>query len=401
MRNEQRRHGLGLLAAFAFTLLLMLSVLAACDASSSRFSEGDSSTSQLLSSSVAVDASQSASAPASSTTSSSATSASGSAASTVTSSFFSLAEIPPYAGEPSVEVHGNEPFFQQADLGRGAFEEYAPLDTLGRCGAAFALVGRETLPTQTRESIGMVQPSGWQTVRYDWIDGKYLFNRCHLIGYQLTGQNSNTRNLITGTRSLNTLGMLPLEDRVAAYVERTGNHVLYRSTPVFEGNELVARGVLLEALSVEDNGAGVRFCMWCYNAEPGVEIDYTTGESHAAEEAPSDGGAVTAGEAPATAENANLPDEVPHATEPQPAPEPEPVPTKEPTSSEEVAVPTTEPEPVAANVHAYVLNTNTHKFHHPDCSSVRDMADHNKEFVESTRDDIIASGYSPCGRCNP
>lgn len=197
---------------------------------------------------------------------------------------FGLAMVPSYAGEPSVQVNGNVPFFTADDLARGAFEEYSPLDRLGRCGVAFALVGRETMPTEERGSIGMVKPSGWHTVRYDGlVDGNYLYNRCHLIGYQLAGENANERNLITGTRSMNVTGMLDYENRVADYVERTGNHVLYRSTPVFSGDELVARGVLLEAQSVEDGGLGVRFCVWCYNVEPGVEIDYATGESRLAE----------------------------------------------------------------------------------------------------------------------
>lgn len=197
---------------------------------------------------------------------------------------FDLTEVPPYAGKPSVEVDGNAPFFTADDLARGAFEEYSPLDRLGRCGVAFALVGRETMPREERGSIGMMKPSGWHTVRYDGIvDGNYLYNRCHLIGFQLAGENANERNLITGTRTMNAVGMLEFEDRVADYVARTGNHVLYRSTPVFSGDDLVARGVLLEAQSVEDGGAGLRFCAWCYNVEPGVEIDYATGESRLAE----------------------------------------------------------------------------------------------------------------------
>lgn len=194
---------------------------------------------------------------------------------------FSLDQVPPYAGEPSVTINGNEPFFTEGDLGRESFQDYSELDRLRRCGVAFALVGPETLPTTKRESIGMVRPSGWQIARYSWVDGEYLFNRCHLIAYMLTGQNANERNLITGTRSLNVDGMLPLELLVSSYVHHTGNHVLYRVTPLFEGRNLVASGVLMEAESIEDGGDDVRFCVWCYNVEPGVEIDYATGENHA------------------------------------------------------------------------------------------------------------------------
>ena len=321
-------------------------------------------------------------------------------------STFGLSDVAPYAGKPSVEVNGGMPLFNDSDKARDAFEEYAPLDPLGRCVVAFALISRETMPTEERGSIGMVKPSGWKTARYDWVDGLYLFNRCHLIGYQLAGENDNERNLITGTRSMNVQGMQPYEDRIASYVRGTGNHVLYRSTPVFEGDELVARGVLLEALSVEDDGAGIRFCAWCYNVEPGVEIDYTTGESHATGEISIESGAggavATAGGAAAAIPDAAT-TEV-SATD-QAAPS-EAVETASPEASVSDAGTTTETTgapatPEAANVRTYVLNTNTHKFHYPNCSSVGDMAEHNKQYVESTRDEIIALGYEPCGRCNP
>jgi len=294
-------------------------------------------------------------------------------------------------------VNGGIPFFTQADLDRGAFEEYAPLDSLGRCGAAFALVGRVPMPTAERGSIGMIRPSGWLTVRYDWIDGQYLYNRCHLIGYLLTGQNDNELNLITGTRSLNTQGMLPYEERVASYVEGTGNHVLYRCTPVFEGDELVARGVLLEALSVEDKGAGARFCAWCRNAEPGVEVDYATGESKAVEGAPgssageAEAGATAAGTAAAAAVGATAATASSEPTEETAQPEV----AEEPPAAEEA------PQDGDSNTQTYVLNTNTHKFHHPWRSSVDDMAEKNKQYVDSTHDEVIASGYQPCKRCNP
>lgn len=193
---------------------------------------------------------------------------------------FDLAAIPAFREEPWVEINGGAPYFAQEELTAEGFELYSELDELGRCGVAYACVGREMMPTEEREGIGQYKPSGWHTVRYDdLIEGKYLYNRCHLIGYQLTGENKEPRNLITGTRYLNIKGMLPWENRVAGYVERSGNHVFYRVTPVFAGDDLVARGVLMEARSVEDGGEGLCFCVYAYNVQPGVDIDYATGES--------------------------------------------------------------------------------------------------------------------------
>ena len=198
----------------------------------------------------------------------------------------SLDTLPDYDGSPYVELYNGQPSFTEEEkAGTVSWERYAELDLLGRCGPAMACIGRDLMPTEERGSIGMVKPSGWHTVRYDdVVDGKYLYNRCHLIGYQLSGENANEQNLITGTRYLNVVGMLPFEDLVADYVQETGNHVLYRVTPVFRGLELVARGVQMEAWSVEDDGAGVCFNVYCYNVQPGVEIDYATGESRLAEE---------------------------------------------------------------------------------------------------------------------
>ncbi len=191
----------------------------------------------------------------------------------------SLEEIPGYEGEAYVELQGNEPDFSQEDLTEEPFEEYSALDELGRCGEAFANVGTETMPQETRAAIGRIEPTGWHSVKYDNVQGKYLYNRCHLIGFQLTAENANEKNLITGTRYMNVEGMLPFEDMVADYVEETGNHVLYRVTPVFEGDDLVASGVQMEALSVEDQGEGVRFNVYVYNEQPGIWIDHETGES--------------------------------------------------------------------------------------------------------------------------
>ena len=192
---------------------------------------------------------------------------------------FSPEDLPAYAGAPYGEVNSNIPYFKEDERTAESFESYSELDYLGRCGPAYASVGRDLMPTEDRESIGQIRPSGWQTVKYDVVDGKYLYNRCHLIGYQLTAENANKNNLITGTRYLNVEGMLPFENLVADYVKETGNHVLYRVTPVYEGEELVARGVLMEAWSVEDQGAGVCFNVYCHNIQPGIVIDYANGDS--------------------------------------------------------------------------------------------------------------------------
>ena len=193
-------------------------------------------------------------------------------------------EVPAYCGTPYVEINDNNPFFTEEDLSTESFESYSEMDALGRCGAAFANISKEIMPTEERGPIGMVKPSGWHTVKYpEIIEDLYLYNRCHLIGYQLSGENANEKNLITGTRYMNIEGMLPFENEVAAYVRETNNHVLYRVTPRFTENNLVADGVLMEAYSVEDSGAGVSFCVFVYNVQPGIEIDYRTGESWVSE----------------------------------------------------------------------------------------------------------------------
>lgn len=196
-----------------------------------------------------------------------------------TYSAISIEDVPEYSGQPYVIINDNEPYFDKDDLTTQTFEKYSSLDSLGRCDVAYANIGEETMPTEKRGNIGMIKPSGWQIKKYDFIDGKYLYNRCHLIGYQLSGENANEKNLITGTRYMNTEGMLPFENQVADYVQETGNHVLYRVTPVFEGNHLVADGVLMEAMSVEDRGLDIEFNVFVYNVQPGVKIDYATGNS--------------------------------------------------------------------------------------------------------------------------
>ena len=198
---------------------------------------------------------------------------------TQTAPVLSLDSIPAYSGDPYVVLEENKPSFLEEDLSTTSFETYSDLDELGRCGVAFANIGTDIMPTEDRGSIGQVKPSGWHTVKYDVVDGKYLYNRCHLIGYQLSAENANRKNLITGTRYLNIEGMLPFENMVADYVKESNHHVLYRVTPVFEGSNLLASGVQMEGYSVEDQGEGISFNVYAYNAQPGIEIDYATGDS--------------------------------------------------------------------------------------------------------------------------
>ena len=285
-----------------------------------------------------------------------------------TASSFSLSDVPAYSGKAYTSVNGNVPYFTAAELTTTSFETYSDLDTLGRCGVTYACIGQDLMPTKERGSIGMVKPTGWHTVRYDdLVDGKYLYNRCHLIGYQLTGENANTQNLITGTRYLNIEGMLPFENMVADYIQETNNHVLYRVTPIFEGNNLLANGVLMEGYSVEDKGAGVSYCVFAYNVQPGIEIDYATGESK-------------------LADGAQQEEQKTATVTPTPSPEPE---KQEPVTGSE------------ASQADYILNTNTKKFHYPTCSCVNDMKEKNKQEFFGTRDEAISNGYSPCGRCKP
>ena len=284
---------------------------------------------------------------------------------------FSLSSIVEYTDKPYVAVNGNVPYFTEGELTDQSYEYYSDLDALGRCGTACASIGQDLMPTEPRGSIGMVKPTGWHTVRYDdLVDGKYLYNRCHLIGYQLTGENANTKNLITGTRYLNIDGMLPFENMVADYVKETGNHVMYRVTPIFEGDNLLANGALMEGYSVEDNGAGICYCIYAYNVQPGVEIDYATGDSKRMDSS-------NTAQSPSTVA---------------------PVPAQEPDDSASSDNTSTGNDTAQAD---YILNTNTKKFHYPTCSSVKDMKDKNKQEYHGTRGEVIAKGYSPCGRCKP
>lgn len=197
---------------------------------------------------------------------------------------FDINSIPAYQEEPYVVLNANQPDFEESDFVAESFEDYSELDSLGRCGVAYACLSIDTMPSanEERESISSVEPSGWINKKYDIVDGGYLYNRCHLIGYQLSNENANEKNLITGTRYMNTEGMLPFENEVADYIKETNNHVLYRVTPIYEGNNLVASGVQMEAKSIENNGEGICFNVYCYNVQPGIEIDYETGESNEA-----------------------------------------------------------------------------------------------------------------------
>lgn len=258
--------------------------------------------------------------------------------------------VPEFSGEPYVVVHGNVPYFTPEEYTTEAFEVYAEQDALRRCGVAYANLGQELMPTEEREGIGHIYPSGWKPAQYDCVPGGHLYNRCHLIGFQLAGENDNNRNLITGTRYLNIEGMLPFEDMVADYVKETNHHVLYRVTPFYEGDNLVASGLLMEGWSVEDAGEGICFCVYAYNNQPGVEIDYATGESRLAEtaEAPETGGST---------------------------------------------------EAVVEGV--YVLNTGSHKFHLPECKHAKEVKPENRKEYTGSREDLLEQGYAPCKTCKP
>ena len=255
----------------------------------------------------------------------------------------SLDAVPAYAGEPYVILNDNTPLFRQEDCVTESYEFYDELDALNRCTQAVACVGKDLMPTEERGSIGQVKPTGWQSAKYDFVDGKYLYNRCHLIGFQLTGENANERNLITGTRYMNVDGMLPFENMVADYIKETDNHVLYRVVPIYAGNNPVASGVTMEAYSVEDDGEGICFYVYVYNVQPGVVIDYTDGTSYA----------------------------------------------------EEIVAPEGE------EILTYVVNTSSGKFHLDTCSQTDSIKSENKESFTVTRSQMLAWNYVSAGCCNP
>ena len=283
-------------------------------------------------------------------------------------------------------LNDNKPFFTDADYTTDAFESYSDLDSLGRCGVAYANVCEEIMPTEERGAIGMIKPSGWHTIKYDCVDGKYLYNRCHLIGYQLSGENANEKNLITGTRYLNVTGMLPYEDQVADYVHDTDNHVLYRVTPIFTGDNLVADGVEIEAASVEDKGETLQFHVFCYNVQPGVVIDYATGDSYLSDGSSADESTTAVSEKKTAISGTD------GAAD------------KDTADKTKVAAAKTTASSIAAETSekiTYILNKNTHKFHYPSCSSADDIKPKNRKEFTGTREEVVAQGYDPCNRCNP
>lgn len=256
-----------------------------------------------------------------------------------------------YTGVAYTEQNGNIPVFSDAEKTTVAYEKYSELDNLGRCGIAIAVLGQETMPAKDEErgSINNVTPSGWVQAKYDIVDGKYLYNRAHMIGWQLSAENDNEKNLITGTRYFNVEGMLPFENMVADYIRETNNHVAYRVTPVYEGNNLVCSGVIMEAWSIEDNGEGICFNVLVHNVQPGIQINYATGESWLTGETP------------------------PETTEPETKPE----------------------------YDYYVLNTSSKKIHYPDCSYAEKLNEANKSEYTGDLQELIDSGYTTCGVCKP
>lgn len=281
--------------------------------------------------------------------------------------------VPAYSGSASVQLNGNIPEFTSSDITTVSYETYGKLDSLGRCSTAMACIGEDLMPTEERGSIGMVKPTGWNQNKYPGIvdsNPPYLYNRCHMIGFQLTGENANENNLITGTRYMNIEGMLPYENQVASYIKSTGNHVMYRVTPVFEGNNLLCTGVKIEAYSVEDKGKGVAFNVFCFNVQPGIAIDYADGTN-------------------AIDEGFKINDSLANNT----------TVTRETPVVGQNNISETKTENLINS--SYVANKNTKKFHYPSCSSVEDMKEKNKLYYDGSREELINQGYTPCKRCNP
>ncbi len=262
-----------------------------------------------------------------------------------------LSHIPDYSGSASIVLNNNIPLFDTGLYTTESFEEYGELDDLGRCTSCMACIGTDLMPEGEREDISHIKPTGWKNARYDFVEYEYLYNRSHLIAYQLTGENANERNLITGTRYFNAEAMLPYEEEVGNYVRMTNNHVLYRVTPLFEGDNLVAKGVCMEAYSVEDEGVAICFNVFVYNVQPGVIIDYATGE--------------------------NMPDE---------------------NADIDALYASTEADMEDVT---YVFNTYSGKFHLPECTSVEEMKEYNKVYFNGSREEAVAKGYKPCGKCKP
>lgn len=294
-------------------------------------------------------------------------------------SYVTVDDVPAYSGEPYVEVNDNQPEFTEEELTTVSYEDYSELDELGRCQTAEACIGQDLMPTEARESISSVKPTGWRNKSYDTVDGGYVYNRCHLIGFQLTGENANEENLITGTRYMNVEGMLPFEDEVAAYIEETDNHVMYRVTPVFEGDDLVASGVQMQAESVEDDGVGISFNVYVYNVQPYVVIDYKTGENWEGDEIAEPEGKWADGT------EADLSDSKSDSK----------------INAKTDSAATSKAEAKDTKEQTYILNKNTKKFHKPECSGAKKIKAKNKGEYTGSRQTLIDEGYEPCGNCNP
>lgn len=263
----------------------------------------------------------------------------------ITTNGFDLSQIPTYNGNPIYEYNNNKPLFEPHEITHDFYENYTELDELGRVQTATACLGEETLPTKPRGDISSIKPAGWQSVKYDCVDNQYLYNRCHLIAHELAGEDANAKNLTTGTRYMNVNGMLPYENMTRAYIDDTGNHVMYRVTPMFIQNELICRGLLIEAYSVEDNGTGLQFCIYCYNVQPHIIIDYQTGNSQL--------------------EDTSNSDDTPSQTK------------------------------------TYILNTNSKTVHKPSCSSVSKISENNKQEYTGSLSEKLNEGYKTCGICKP
>ena len=312
-----------------------------------------------------------------------------------------IADIPAYTGALCIDINHGEPGFTAQDETRGTFMQFSDLDFEGRCGTAFARIGPDTISNEKRGDISQVHPSGWVQRKYSFVDDGILYNRCHLIAHQLCGEDANERNLITGTRTFNVIGMLYYEELVGDYVRATGNHVLYRVTPLFAANDLVARGVQMEAKSIEDNGEAVQFNVFVYNVEPGVAIDYVTGESQESADTPAvaskgEGTITTAAAAraaQATGES-GAHSSTGNAGESSDA-------GASGSGSSSTSANASDTASSSAEQHDYILNVKNKKFHLPTCSAVNDIAAANRQDFTGTRDELIAKGYSPCGICNP
>ena len=305
-----------------------------------------------------------------------------------------IADIPAYTGALCIDINHGEPGFTAQDETRGTFMQFSDLDFEGRCGTAFARIGPDTISNEKRGDISQVHPSGWVQRKYSFVDDGMLYNRSHLIAHQLCGENANEKNLITGTRTFNAVGMLYYEELVGDYVRSTGNHVLYRVTPLFAANDLVARGVQMEAKSVEDNGEAVQFNVFVYNVEPGVAIDYVTGESWQSPETPqvtSKGSATITTAAAARADKAAAGSNGGSKADGNGAND----------NESDSAGNGNAGNQGASEQQDYILNVKNKKFHKPDCSAASDISSANKQDFTGTRDQLIARGYSPCGICKP